>query len=49
MNIEVHVSFQLVFSFSLTIYSGVELLDHIVLLFAEGWKAGREPLYCLPQ
>ena len=33
VNIGVHVSFELAFSFSLDIYSGVELLDHTVVLF----------------
>ena len=34
MNIGVHVSFELAFSFSLDIYSGVELLGHMIVLFS---------------
>ena len=37
MNIGVHVSFQWVFSFSSYIYPGVELLDHMVVLFLVFW------------
>ena len=44
VNIGVHVFFKLVFSFSLDIYPGIELLDHMVvlLLFFE------KPPYCFP-
>ena len=33
MNFEVHISFELVFSFSSGKYSGVELVDHVAVLF----------------
>ena len=33
VNVEVHVSFQISFSFSLDKYLEVELLDHMVFLF----------------
>ena len=33
VDIGLHVSFELVFSFSMDIYTGVELLYHIVVLF----------------
>ena len=49
MNIEVHVSFQIiskenVFSFSLDIYPGMEFLDLMVVLFV----VFKEPAYCFP-
>ena len=39
-----YVSFELVFSFSLGMYLGVELLDHMVILVL----TFEDPLYCFP-
>ena len=54
MNTEVHISFKLVFSFSLNIYTRVELLDHMVVLFLIFWGPSilfsivAIPIYFLP-
>ena len=46
MNTEGMHLFKLVFLFSLHIYTGVELLDHMVVLFLVFFE---EPPYCFPQ
>ena len=44
MNTGVHVSFKLIFLFPLNIYPGVELLDHMAVLFLVLW--GTFILFC---